>query len=696
MNLRERFPGISDARVLVASALAVALTVPPNITVAAWADETRMVSAESGSPAPGKWSNSLTPYVIEPMECLSPSHPATDVTLKWCAQSAKTEVGVNFVGHMIDVDPSGMLIALPSIDEAQKFAKLKLQPAIDATPALKHKVKEVKSRDESGSTASFKRFRGGFVQITHTGSSKGLQSITVKRLWGDEISEYPHDAGGRGDPIEQMRQRSSTFVLLGAKHLWTSTPKVKGDCRISDFYEASDQRRLYWKCPHCGDWFLFRFEHLKWDRENKPFGAYIETPCCHAVVEHWRKRDMLATCVWIKTFPASDDGDFSPGDVVEAGEIETYKARKSYGRQPGFHLWRGQSAFSDWDSIVEKFLEAKDSTTKLKTFTQQVLAEAFEEAGEAPDYLKLMARREDRERDFMPDGVLALTGMCDVQNNRLEWGVYGWGEKMSCWLVDGGMIPGDPEDDATWSALAEVTTRLYTDQYGRSWPIEAFGVDSGFKSHIVYNFVRRRPNVYATDGRDGATRPFVGTPRKVDINWRGKIVRGGAMLWPLGTYPLKSALYASLQKTIDGPDATTGIWPAGSIRFPKDCDEAFFLQITAEYLKTVETREGITRRVWVKRPGQANEQLDIWVGARAMASQIGLDRYTPEKWAYRVALHAPPQEGGADDLWASAERAEETAAVETLAAKDRRKSSPEPVLNPQPKRRIIQSRYMGE
>ena len=142
MKASERFPGIADARVLVAAALAAALAVPASVSVAMWADQERVVPAESGSPYPGRWRNALPPFGVEPMECLSPSHPCSEVTMKCSAQVIKSEVGVNFVGHNIDVDPSGMLIALPSIDEAHKFVKLKLQPAIDATPALRFKVKE--------------------------------------------------------------------------------------------------------------------------------------------------------------------------------------------------------------------------------------------------------------------------------------------------------------------------------------------------------------------------------------------------------------------------------------------------------------------------------------------------------------------------------------------------------------------------
>lgn len=644
------FAGAASAAAVVFAALAAGFAPPPDMPVSTWAQDRRVVAAESGSPKSGPWRNALTPYLVEPMDCLSPTDPCTDVTLVFSAQSGKTEVGVNFAGYTIDADPAGMLIVLPAIDESHKFNKIKLQPTIEASPALRHKVREVKSRDENGSTASFKRFKGGFVQLTHAGSSKGLQAITVKKAWGDEISEWDKDVGGRGDPIDQIRQRTSTFALLGAKHLWTSTPKIKGACRISAFYEASDQRRFFFECPHCGDYFALRLEHLKHRSEIKPVGAYVLTPCCGAEVEHWQKAQMLERGHWLKTYAATVEGDEAPGVVVPRDRFAHFRARASHARQPGFHFWRGQSPWSNWDSVIEEYLAAKDIPLQLKTFTQQVLAEAFEEAGEAPDHMALLARRDERAKGAIPPGALVLTGMVDVQGNRLEWAVYGWGIALTSWLVDFGIVEGSPDHEDTWRRLSAVMSEQYEDGIGRAWPVEAWGIDAGYKSSQVYMFSRGRPNVLATDGRAGSDKPVIGLPKRMDFRFNGRPIKGGVMLWPLGTYALKSALYSALQKTIDGPDKQTGEWPVGCIRFPWECDEAFFGQITAEYMSATQSRDGRVHYGWFRKTGQANEQLDLWCGARAMAEHLGLARYSRAKWEALIAVRGTPEETGQRDL----------------------------------------------
>jgi phage terminase large subunit GpA-like protein len=277
-------------------------------------------------------------------------------------------------------------------------------------------------------------------------------------------------------------------------------------------------------------------------------------------------------------------------------------------------------------------------------FSQQVLGEAHVEKGEAPDHAKLLKAVLPYRLQTIPLGGLVLTMGCDVQVNRLEWAVYAWGVGLSYWLVDFGIIEGDPDSDGPWRALDTIRARKYEDVFGRAHGIEACGVDSGYKSQRVYNYARSRPHVLATDGRDGWNVPILGTPKRVDVTVSGKAQKNGAMLWPIGTFTAKSELYGSLRKTIAGPD-DSGFLPLGSGHFPEACDESFFKQLTAESLVLKELKSGHSRRAWVKPKDQPNEQLDIWVIARAMAYHLRLDHYGHDKWKQLAAdrMEAPEE-----------------------------------------------------
>ena len=91
--------GIASGATVFAATFAAAIDPPPVLTVSEWAEKHRMVSAESGSPYPGKWHNELVPYGVEIMDCLSFSDPCRDVTFKKSHQVGGTEIGVNLFGY---------------------------------------------------------------------------------------------------------------------------------------------------------------------------------------------------------------------------------------------------------------------------------------------------------------------------------------------------------------------------------------------------------------------------------------------------------------------------------------------------------------------------------------------------------------------------------------------------------------------
>lgn len=639
----------ADGAALVRETLALNLRPPRQRRVSQWADEVRIVPPDSGSPEPGPWRNALTPYLVEPMDCCGPDDPSYEIAVMGSAQTGKSSIGENFIGHAITDAPASTLIVLPSLEEAKKYNRVKLGPMIQAAPAIRMQVKDQKSRDETGSTSAFKKLVGGaYIVVTGANSSAGLQMISVKNLLGEEITEYQDDLDGRGDPWEMAKARQKAWQQRGAKRLAVSTPGIKGACRISAMYEAGDQRRYYLPCPGCGCYFVPRFSDLKHHAETAPYGSYLRCPANGCVIEHWQKSAMVARGVWLKTYPGED----APGDYATVEELEGFRARPSRGRQPSFHFWQVISPFVDWEQIHAEYFNSRGNHLLEKVFAQQGLGEAFEEKGEAPDDEKLFLRSIDGHKlGSIPAGGLVLTGMVDVQANRLEWAVWAWGPGMTSWLVDKGIIKGDPDDETTWKTLdGTVLGRTYRMPRGRAFPVELWGVDSGFKSHAVYAFSRGRPRVLATDGKFGHLLPIVGTPKKVDVNWKGKPIKGGAMLYPIGTYPLKSLLYSGLRKTIDGPDKD-GAWPIGAVILSSDIDREYCQQLTAEYLADEATRDGRVRKIWKKKKGSPNEALDIWVGARAMAFQLGLDRYTPEQWrALALEREAPPDDPQGDLL----------------------------------------------
>lgn len=652
------FEGLPDAAEVVAAAWRRGLAQPPRRSVADWADTERILGPEEG-PRPGPWRTAVTPYLREPMECMSLHHPARRVAICAGAQSAKTQALLNFAGQIASETPATVLWVLPSIDEAKNFNRDKLQPMLENTPALRRAVFDEVSRDETGSTIMRKRFPGGVIELTGANSSKGLQSRTRRVVIMDEVAEFPAETGSRGDPVGQAEARTiahtgeEKIVMVSTPGLEEGDPGPNGRCRITQEWEAGSRGRFMVRCAHCDHLQEPQIEQLRWTA-GQPGTAIYACEGCGVLIGQAEFRAMVA-----------------------AGEYE-HERPELVSSRPSFRWNCLHSPFLDFATIAAKAEEAAADPGKGKTFAQQWLARAYRPAVDVPKAETLRDRRETRPGGRIPPGVLFLTAATDVQANRLEWAVYGFDRSMSQHHIDGGIIAGDTNLPAVWEEHDALLARTWPDAWGRGLHPVCWGVDSGFRTQAVYRYVRRHgarrePLVMALDGRPRWGLPPLGSPRKQDVDFDGKKL-GEVPVWPVGTWDLKSELATALKLTETGP--SNGAWPKGAMRFHADLDIAFFQSLTAEACVT-RIAGGKVITEW-RRLGP-NEQWDLAVYTRALARHSA-DRLTEQAWAALEAERiGPPAAAQADlaalwapDLKAQAEAAAKRKADEAARAAPRR------------------------
>ncbi|MFN3464731.1 MAG: phage terminase large subunit family protein [Terricaulis sp.] len=617
------------------SALAKAAQPTPELSIVEWAEQRRFVSEDAGSPRPGKWSNATTPFAVEMMECLSPDHPADTVALKCAAQLVKTEIGLNWIGQTIDVDPAPFLVVQPSLSEAGLFSSTKFEPMVQATPTLRAKVFEVIERSRTGSTTKTKRYRGGPLHIVSAGASKDLQAKSVKRVFADEIAEYGEDSGDRGDPLAQAITRTDAHA--DRKILLASTPGELPGCRITIAYDKGDQRQFYCPCPECDTYQTLDFERLVRTGD----GAAFTCAGCGSLLGEHHKPLMLERGVWLKTYPSEDAANPAPPAYFDTTELERWRARSTEGRQPSFHLSQVYSPFKPWARLLEEAAAAEKDPTLRKTFRQQKLGLAWDPAVDAPDHEALFkARGQFVERGVVPAWACMLTGAADVQNDRIEWAVYAWGPDKSGARIDCGVCEGDTTTDAPWIALADVTSRRWRGEATVDLGLDAFGIDSGGgagRTARVYEFVRRSIGLKALKGASKHDALPFGEGGMGKVKSRtGKFVT--AKIHLVGGWAVKKTIYAMAFRAIQAFE--TGERLPVALYFPSDTPEEHFKQLTAEVFKEPKSRRAGAVGFWERIAGRANEQLDLAVYCFALAWDKGLERFGPTEWAKLFAARA--------------------------------------------------------
>ncbi len=570
---------MNDAATVYCEAFAAGLRPDPDYTVSTWADANRMLS-QKASAEPGRWRTERTPYLREIMDELSPSSPSQRVVLMAGAQIGKSETGNNWLGFVIHHAPGPMLLVQPTVDTAKRFSKQRLAPMIEETPILKERIADNKSRDASNSMMA-KEFQGGVLLITGANSATGLRSMPIRYLFLDEIDAYPLDVDGEGDPIQLAEKRTTTFARR--KVYMCSTPTVKDVSRIEREYLRSDQRKYFVPCPHCGHKQHLRWAQLKWTDDDPQTAAYACEEC-GTLIEERHKTDMLAAGEWQAT---------APGD----------------GKTVGFHINTLYSplGWKSWAEIAAEFMQAKGDAALLKTFVNTVLGETWEE-----EYATKLGADDLKSRvEFYTPGVaparaLAVTCAVDVQDNRLAVKLVGWGRDEEGWVIDHMEIYGDPGQQKVWAQLDEVILKPVAHELAQPVKISATAIDSGghFTAEVyAYCRDRRQHNVFAIKGQSQRGKAPIGKPTRVDLNWKGRTIKSGAEVYPVGSDTIKSTIFARLKLNEPGP---------GYLHFHAELPGDYFDQLTAEKQVTRYVK-GFPVREWVKKSGARNEALDVMV-----------------------------------------------------------------------------------
>lgn len=591
----------ASARTILADALARALAPRKPLAVSQWADLHRRLSSK-GSAHPGPWRTEKNPPLREPMDCMSARNPVREVVLKFPIQFGKTEVAINLVGYTMDHNPGPLMVCLPGEVSMQKWVAQKLNPMIDETPAVRDALSSTASRD-GANRREFKDFAGGQLYIEHAGSPQRLKSTTVRDLVVDEVDEFAANLSTGDDPVEMLNGRTSAFPST-YKRLYISTPGIKGISRIDALYEKGDQRRYYVPCPHCQAEQPLEWGGLRWGPRVDGIVGGVVYVCreCGAHIEEHHKTSMIAAGRWVAENPGA--------------RTRSYHINGLY-----YQIGLGPR----WADLVEMWLDAQGDPAKLKTFINDRLAEVWEDpAMRNIRHNAIAERAEPYALRTAPAGVLVITAGVDTQDNRLAVQLVGWGVGMAFWTLDYVELPGDPADEAVWTALTELLNRPILREDGVSLRVEAMANDmGGHRTEAVKAYVRagrvRRP--MAIFGATANNAPVLAKPKAADVTWRGQTDKRGVFTYQVGTVNAKHWLYGRLSTDAD--------------KAPEDRNTHFSDQLPPEYFAGLvsETYNPAKNR-FEKRRGARNEPLDTWVYAYVAAHhpELRLHRLTRADW----------------------------------------------------------------
>ena len=648
-------PGHPGALRLVGIALADAIRPKPPIRFRDWLPANIVLV---DGPKKGEfWALEDAPYLGEIADCLSLDHPCNLVTVRKSQQTGVSILALGWSLYIAETAPDNTIYGLPSIDFLQDMNSQKLQPLIDAWQQATGKqiVFPAVSRSGAGSTIYEKRFAGGSLMLANANVATDLSGKTTRYGVKDEVSKWQTHVNG-DDPETLFFGRFTAFRRTKSFKIFElSTPEIDtgdelgelpGHCRIDRSFKRSDQRFWNIECVECGHEFKQVFEGFHLDRLH-PHKSFYACPDCGHVISETERVIGVRNGRFVATASGPD-------------------------RHPGFHVDAFDSLMMSYEAIAEDVnAHAKPGGLGDKGIYNLVLGLPAKEKGNAPEYERLMERRENFAELVVPAPGLIVVAGADVQHNGIWCVVLAFGEDRQSWVLGVRFFEGatDNPSEGAWTKLDEFRSRPLRDVHGQQRIIEATAVDGGDggRTNQVLEWCRRRPDCFAVKGVGGRGVPAISVPAKKSVTKRGKRKRfGSAMLWPVGTWGLKSELFANLHKP--GLAAGEANDPPGYVHFGAFLSKEYFLQVTAESFVT-EVVRGRFKEEW-RRLRPDNHCLDAHVYGMAMAEKLGLSTNTADIWAELKRRLAPQQQPDLLDRARPTPPAEKTAAEQAKTVND--------------------------
>jgi len=587
-------------------------------TVVQFAENDRYIG--SGLTAtPGKFSFAKTPYMREIAEALSVQSPVSKIAVMKGAQVGfNTGLVENLMGYCIKHGIGPMLLVSADASIAAETMEKRIDDVIYSA-GLQDAIKpiiEKKHKKTTGDTKISKSYGGTFMRGVGPNSESGLRSFPIRILILDETDVYPVMMRGGGDPIEKALRRTNTYAKYHQeKVLAGSTPKDMATSYIIILFRRGDQRYYQAVCKHCGAKQTMIWSQFRWEKDDKG-ELLIESE------ERNGKQVIVNRPVWYEC--ATCKGKWYESDIgfFLSEENGAYWKPTEKPKEFGFRSYHIPGWFyRSWLDIVQQWQNAKMDKKLLNDFINDVCGEPTTDTIEKPTAENISHYANDRERCTIPDDVIFLTLQADIQQNRIEAGLMGWGKKEQIYFLDYWVFPetldwsrhevasdamhGSPAnmDDITWRQLSEKIETIYTTEDGRGLPVIMSLIDAGYLRDNVNSFC----DAYSTYGISGVY-PCAGR-ETLTQGRRCKLIPNDieTPMVLLDDQKLKRELYTKLSRK---PHKDGG-YPFGFIHFADGFPSQFYKQIVAEDVIKYTSKSGI-ETIKIENPAQRrNEVLDI-------------------------------------------------------------------------------------
>lgn len=232
---------------------------PEELTVSEWAEKYRVLDESSN--ISGKWSNSITPYLVGIMDSINDPH-IREIYFCKSSQVGGTEALINILGYLIMEEPAPAMIVYPSDDLAKDISNDKLKPAFRLIPQIR------KIFYENSSKELRLKFKTMILYLRGAGSPSKLASKAIKYLFFDEIDKMGGASKKEASPFNLAMERVKTYKSQ-SKVYACSTPTLSTNYIWALHDNADEVRHYFVPCPHCREMIELKFANIVFAKDDE-------------------------------------------------------------------------------------------------------------------------------------------------------------------------------------------------------------------------------------------------------------------------------------------------------------------------------------------------------------------------------------------------------------------------------------------
>jgi phage terminase large subunit GpA-like protein len=402
------------------------------------------------------------------------------------------------------------------------------------------------------------------------------------------------------------------------------TPTIAKTSIVWKWWLLTDQRQFVVPCPHCGAFQKLEWERLIWPKGNPEKCEYVCQACDSGFREHLKP-------------------SFIPEGRFEATAIA--QRRLAVGMTVS-SMYAPLGSYS-WIQMASQFEAAGNRESELKTFFNIRLGLPWRQTSDAPTADQLEGNKEPLAPMTLPDRCLAITAGGDVQGDRVEIYVWGWGRGLESWLLgkyiidrfkaraEGDVVIRDPRplQEIASEINSKVTQALWTRADGAKMGMQFGLMDVNFDTTWAWRLIQALgPRWGAVRGAGGAGEDQGGAKatRLLTVSKVEREKVKNLTLYRVSSPLAFSEFYRFLRQP--RPDGEQGTWE-GFVHLPDDVDDEVLQQLTADQ-EVYDSKK--KKLVWVKTRDR-NEAGDCRKYARAALEAKKIASWTSAQWAAREA-----------------------------------------------------------